>query len=89
MKSTSFSQVPRVALECDYDKERFAGRLKTIAKRAFWRSYFEVWALSSLTQREYCERRVKNFGNWRAQLKREDAVGPKARWGVSAAKTYD
>jgi hypothetical protein len=39
---------------------------------------------SGLTQREYCERHglsLKNFGNWRAQLKREDAVGPKARWG--------
>jgi transposase len=45
---------------------------------------FEVWALSGLTQREYCERHglgLKSFGNWRAQLKREDAVGPKARWG--------
>ena len=52
--------------------------------RAFWRSHFEVWELSGLTQREYCERHglsLKNFGNWRAQLKREDAVGPKARWG--------
>jgi len=52
--------------------------------RAFWRSHFEVWALGGLTQREYCERHglgSKSFGNWRAQLKREDAVGPKARWG--------
>ncbi|HUE68077.1 MAG TPA: transposase [Candidatus Acidoferrum sp.] len=52
--------------------------------RAFWRSHFEVWELSGLTQREYCERHglnLKNFGNWRGQLKREDAVGPKARWG--------
>jgi hypothetical protein len=24
--------------------------------RAFWRSHFEVWELSGLTQREYCER---------------------------------
>jgi transposase len=55
-----------------------------VPTRAFWRSHFEVWALSGLTQREYCERHglsLKNFGNWRAQLKREDAVGPKARWG--------
>ena len=52
--------------------------------RAFWRSHFEVWELSGLTQREYCEKHglnLKNFGNWRGQLKREDAVGPKARWG--------
>ena len=52
--------------------------------RAFWRSHFEVWELSGLTQREYCERHelsLKSFGNWRAQLKREDAAGPRARWG--------
>jgi transposase-like protein len=52
--------------------------------RAFWRSHFEVWAVSGLTQRDYCERHglsLKSFGNWRAQLKREDAVGPQARWG--------
>ena len=52
--------------------------------RAFWRSHFEVWELSGLTQQEYCERHglnLKNFGNWRGQLKREAAVGAKARWG--------
>jgi len=52
--------------------------------RAFWRSHFEVWAVSGLTQGDYCERHglnLKSFGNWRAQLKREDAVGPQARWG--------
>jgi len=52
--------------------------------RAFWRSHFEVWELSGLTQREYCERHglsLKSFGNWRAQLKREDTAGPQARWG--------
>jgi transposase len=52
--------------------------------RAFWRSHFEVWELSGLTQQEYCERHglnLKNFGNWRGQLKREEAAGPKARWG--------
>jgi transposase-like protein len=52
--------------------------------RAFWRSHFEVWAVSGLTQQDYCERHglnLKSFGNWRAQLKREDAVGPQARWG--------
>jgi len=27
-----------------------------VPTRAFWRSHFEVWALSGLTQREYCER---------------------------------
>ena len=53
-------------------------------RRAFWRGHFEVWRLSGLTQRDYCERHglsLKNFGNWRAQLKREDEAGPKARWG--------
>jgi transposase len=52
--------------------------------RAFWRSHFDVWRLSGLTQRDYCERHglsLKSFGNWRAQLKREDAVGGDARWG--------
>jgi hypothetical protein len=52
--------------------------------RAFWRSHFEVWELSGLTQREYREKHglsLKNFGNWSAQLKREDAVGHVARWG--------
>jgi transposase len=52
--------------------------------RAAWRCHFEVWRLSGLTQREYCERHglsLKSFGNWRAQLKREDAVGSDARWG--------
>jgi transposase-like protein len=52
--------------------------------RAFWRSHFQVWAVSGLTQQDYCERNglsLKNFGNWRAQMKREDAVGPQARWG--------
>ena len=52
--------------------------------RAFWRSHFEVWELGGLTQRDYCEGHglsLKTFGNWRAQLKREDAVGHKARWG--------
>lgn len=52
--------------------------------RAFWRSHFEVCELSGLTQREYCERyglSLKSFGNWRAQLKSEDAAGSDARWG--------
>jgi transposase len=52
--------------------------------RAFWRSHFEVWELSGLTQRQYCERHglnLKSFGNWRAQLKREDLVGADAKWG--------
>lgn len=46
--------------------------------------HFEVWELSGLTQREYCERHglsLKSFGNWRGQLKCEHAVGHKARWG--------
>ena len=53
-------------------------------RRAFWRSHFEVWELSGLTQHEYCEKHglnLKSFGNWRAQLKREAAAGGKARWG--------
>lgn len=52
--------------------------------RAFWRSHFEPWELSGLTQQEYCERHglnLKSFGNWRGLLKREDAAGPKVRWG--------
>ena len=56
--------------------------------RAFCGIIFEVWAVSGLTQRDYCERHglnLKSFGNWRAQLKREDAVGPQARWAVSSA----
>ena len=59
--------------------------------RGFWRSHFEVWKLRGPAQREYCERQrlsLKNFGNSRGQLKREDAVGSEARWGaVSAAQT--
>jgi hypothetical protein len=40
--------------------------------------------LSGLLQQEYCARHnisLKNFGNWRAQLKRIALAGPKARWG--------
>ena len=51
---------------------------------AFWRGHSEAWKLSGLSQQEYCERHnisLKNFGNWRAQLKRIALVGPKARWG--------
>jgi transposase-like protein len=51
---------------------------------AFWRGHSEAWKLSGLSQHEYCERHnisLKNFGNWRAQLKRIALVGPKARWG--------
>jgi hypothetical protein len=36
--------------------------------RAFWRSPFEAWELSGLTQRENCAPHgvsLKNFGNWR------------------------
>ena len=52
--------------------------------RAFWRGQSEAWRLSGLTQREYCALHgisLKNFGNWRGQLKREDAAGSRARWG--------
>ena len=51
---------------------------------AFWRGHSEAWKLSKLTQQAYCEQQgisLKNFGNWRAQLKRIALVGPKARWG--------
>jgi hypothetical protein len=54
------------------------------ATRALWRGHFEAWRRSGLTQREYCERHglsLKSFGNWRGQLKREDAAGSNARWG--------
>jgi len=51
---------------------------------AYWRGHSAAWKLSGLTQREYCERHnisLKNFGNWRAQLKRVALAGPRARWG--------
>lgn len=51
---------------------------------AYWRGHSEAWKLSGLTQREYCAQQgiaLKNFGNWRAQLKRTAIAGPKARWG--------
>ena len=51
---------------------------------AFWRGHSEAWKLSRLTQREYCAQHnisLKNFGNWRAQLKRVALAGPDARWG--------
>lgn len=52
--------------------------------RAAWRCHIEVWRLSGLTQQAYCDQHglsLKNFGNWKAQLKREDAAGSDARWG--------
>ena len=52
--------------------------------RAFWRGHSEAWKLSGLNQREYCELHgisLKNFGNWRGQLKREAEAGSMARWG--------
>lgn len=51
---------------------------------AYWRGHSAAWKLSGLTQREYCERHnisLKNFGNWRAQLKRVALAGPRARRG--------
>lgn len=51
---------------------------------AFWRGHSEAWKLSGLTQHAYCEQQdisLKNFGNWRAQLKRIALAGPHARWG--------
>ncbi|MBL8644941.1 MAG: transposase [Rhodospirillaceae bacterium] len=51
---------------------------------AYWRGHSEAWKLSGLSQQEYCARHnisLKNFGNWRAQLKRIALAGPKARWG--------
>lgn len=50
----------------------------------FWRGHSEAWKASGLTQKEYCEQQgisLKNFGNWRAQLKRIEIAGPEARWG--------
>ena len=50
----------------------------------YWRGHSEAWRLSELTQREYCEQHgisLKNFGNWRGQLKRIAIAGPDARWG--------
>lgn len=51
---------------------------------AYWRGHSEAWELSGLTQKDYCEQHnisLKNFGNWRAQLKRVALMGSKARWG--------
>lgn len=51
---------------------------------AYWRGHSEAWKLSGLTQKAYCEKHnisLKNFGNWRAQLKRVALMGSKARWG--------
>ena len=51
---------------------------------AYWRGHSDAWKLSGLTQREYCEQHnisLKNFGNWRAQLKRVALMGSQARWG--------
>src|SRR6185312_17083247 len=50
----------------------------------YWRGHSEAWTLSGLTQKEYCEQHkisLKNFGNWRAQLKRVALMGSEARWG--------
>jgi hypothetical protein len=50
----------------------------------YWRGHSEAWKLSGLTQKEYCEQHnisLKNFGNWRAQLKRVALMGSEARWG--------
>ena len=41
--------------------------------RTFWRAHMDGWKRSDLNQRECCEVHglsLKNFGNWRAQLKR-------------------
>lgn len=50
----------------------------------YWRGHSEAWKLSGLTQKAYCEQHnisLKNFGNWRAQLKRVVLMGSEARWG--------
>jgi hypothetical protein len=50
----------------------------------YWRGHSEAWKLSGLTQKAYCEQHnisLKNFGNWRAQLKRVALMGSEARWG--------
>jgi hypothetical protein len=50
----------------------------------YWRGHSEAWKLSGLTQQEYCEQHnisLKNFGNWRAQLKRVALMGSQAKWG--------
>ena len=55
------------------------------AARSFWRRHSTGWEESNLTQAEYCNRHglaLKNFINWRAQLKREAMAGSRARWGV-------
>jgi hypothetical protein len=60
--------------------------------RAFWRSHFEVWALSGLTQREYCERHrlsLKNLQLARAAEARGCGRPEGAMGAVPTAKTYD
>jgi hypothetical protein len=50
----------------------------------YWRGHSEAWKLSGLTQKEYCAQHnvsLKNFGNWRGQLKRVALMGAEARWG--------
>ena len=50
---------------------------------AYWRGHSQAWKLSGLTQQEYCTRHnisLKNFGNWRAQLKRIALAGDYACW---------
>jgi hypothetical protein len=57
---------------------------------AYWRVHSEAWKLNGLTQQDYCERHnisLKNFGNWRALLKRIAPLGSEARWGHYRLKT--
>jgi hypothetical protein len=72
---------PREACGCGSGK-RF--KACCMAKPEALRGHSEAWKLSGLTQSEYCKRHnisLKNFGNWRAQLKRVALGGPSARWG--------
>ena len=58
------------------------GRLTTSDREVMARFGVHIWTVerSDLNQREYCEVHglsLKNFGNWRAQLKYEDTTtGP-------------
>ena len=52
-------------------------KLRGEVLRAFWDAHFAAWLDSDLNQREYCEAQglsLRQFGNWRAELKYEEHV---------------
>ena len=59
-------------------------KLRGEVLRAFWDAHFAAWLDSDLNQREYCEAQglsLRQFGNWRAELKYEEHVAARrALW---------